>query len=139
MRITTNYSKSDWKRAVPEILISLTPIMIFSFLVLNFYIPYLENWTTFLNFETDNETIAQFLNYVISNEQLQTGWLTPDGWFFFFFIMLFGSAIFPLILCVIIYSRFPKDYIIKKLGLESRMKLVVFINGKPITRIRDLF
>ena len=139
MRITTNYSKSDWKRAIPEIIISVIPAIFLLSACLYLYIPYLENWAFWLNFQTDDETLVRFINFLDDNEQFQTGLLTPSGWILFFTMLWIGGAMFPLWIIIRFHRLIPVKWIIKKLGIEHRMKLVVFVNGKPLTKVRQLF
>ena len=138
MTITTNYSRSDWKKAIPRTVIVCIPAIFLFWAVFNIWIPFIENFTTFLNYQTEDELLVRFINHVIDNEELQTGYLVPDGWLLFFAICWSGAMIFPMWLIWKFYKIIPTDWIVKKLGIENRMKLVVFKNGKPVRKIRDL-
>ena len=92
-----------------------------------------------MNFQTDDETLVRFINFLDDNEQFQTGLLTPDGWILFFSMLWLGGALFPLWIIIRFHRLIPVKWIIKKLGIEHRMKLVVFVNGKPLTKVRQLF
>ena len=129
MRITTNYSKQDWKYFIPSLLITLSPSIVFIFGTIYYGLPHIEKWGIWLDFLTDKEIITAFADYI------QTTQLIPfNDLLSFFMIMWFGASIFPIILFHFFTKWcFPTEWIIKKLNIEPRMKLVVFINGKPIT------
>lgn len=134
MKITTNYSKHDWVRFIPCISIQLIPSLFFVLAIVWLYIPFLDNWVIWMDFNADINSIGGFADYVSSNEIM----LSQDEFVSFMFLVLFGSALFPIILIDIFYKRIPTETIIKKLKIEPMMKLVVFNNGKPIRKFRDL-
>lgn len=82
--------------------------------------------------------LVRFINYLEDNQQYQIGFFTPDGWVPFFIFLWMGGALFPLWIIWRFHKIIPIVWIIKKLGIENRMKLVIFKNGKPIRKIRDL-
>lgn len=139
MKITTNYSRSDWNRFIPTVLIEYIPILFLFTATLYLFIPYIVNFTTFLDFTTNDETLLKFADYIKDNK-LQNGLLTSqDGFVVFVFFMWFGGMIFPLILLMKFMKYIPTNWLIKKLNIAPRMKLVIFNNGKPIHKLRDLF
>ena len=139
MKITTNYSKKDWNRAIPRVVICSIPLIFLFWAVFYLYMPYFEDWSTYLAFSVNEKTFTELIQNVKENNTSGNLLNSPDGFVMFMFLMWFGSAIFPLLVLVMFQRIIPVDYIIKKLGLESRMKLVVFKDGKPIHKVRDLF
>ena len=139
MVITYNYSKADWQKFIPTQIIYSIPVILLFTLTLFAFMPVLYNWTTYLQFTTETEQIKLFLDYIETNN-LRTGLLADnDGLLLFFVIIWFGMILFPLWIVVRISYLFPSKWIIKKLDIEPRMKLIVFKNNKPIRGIRDLF
>ena len=87
-----------------------------------------------MEFGANTNTIGGFAEYIAENQLMKS----QDEFVSFMFLILFGSALFPIILIVIFYKIIPTETIIKKLKIEPMMKLVVFNNGKPIRKFRDL-
>ena len=134
MKITTNYSKHDWVRFIPSMSIQLLPSIFFALAVVWLYIPFLDNWVIWMDFNAEEETIQKFAEYISSNQIMNS----QDEFVSFMFLTLFGGALFPIILIVIFYKIIPTETIIKKLKIEPMMKLVIFNNGEPIRKFRDL-
>ena len=134
MKITTNYSKYDWFKFIPNMIISLIPTMFFIIAVLWLYIPFLDTWIIWMDFHADINSIGGFAEYVKENQLMKS----PDEFVVFMFLTLFGSALFPVLIIVMFYKIIPINFIIKKLKIEPMMKLVIFKNGKPIRKVRDL-
>ena len=91
-----------------------------------------------MDYQTEDEMLVRFINFLEDNQQYQTGLLTPDGWVLFFIFLWMGGALFPLGIIWLFHKIIPTNWIVKKLGIENRMKLVIFKNGKPVRKIRDL-
>lgn len=139
LKITTNYSSSDWNRFLPNLVLSCVPVFFFAFSIIFLYIPYLESWNQWINFQTESESIKNFIEYIIANN-LESGLFTsPDGWVLFYIFIYIGAAIFPIWIIVKFMNVIPIKWIIKKLDIENRMDLVVFINGKPLRKFRQIF
>ena len=139
MKITTNYSRSDWDRFIPSFIILLIPTIFLFSSVFYLLIPYINNFTMFLDFTNNDDTLSKFVTFIKDND-LQSGLLrSQDGFVTFMFFMWFGGMIFPLLILVKFMNYIPTNWIIKKLNIEPRMKLVIFNNGKPIHKVRDLF
>ena len=137
MTITTNYTKSDWKRFIPSMIIQLLPSLFFALTVIWLYIPFLDDWVAWMDFNNEVESFGMFAEYVKEHELMKS----PDEFVMFMFLTLFGSALFPVAIIVMGYKIFGGyiELVIRALKIEPRMKLVVFKNGHPVRKIRDLF
>lgn len=135
MKITTNYSKHDWHKAIPYIIVQLIPVIFLFSTVFWLYVPFLENWAVWMNFNTDINSVGEFAEYIAKNQLMNS----PDEFVMFMFVVLFGSAFFPILIIYRVYNIIPTKTICKKLKIEPMMKLVIFKDGKPIRKVRDLF
>ena len=90
MKLSTNYSRSDWNRFIPTVLIESIPILFLFSATLYLFIPYIVNFTSFLDFTVNDDTMSRFSHYITDNN-LQNGLLTSqDGFVVFVFLMWFG-------------------------------------------------
>lgn len=138
MKITTNYSKSDWDRFIPNLIVSCIPVLFFCLAVIFLYLPYLQIWNEWINFQTETDSIKLFIDYIVENNLQNKVFTSPDGWVLFYIFIYIGAAIFPMLLILRFMNIIPIKWIIKKLKIEQQMKLVVFVNGKPLTKFRQL-
>lgn len=124
MRITTNYSRSDWCRLLASLPIILIPGICLVFVLIWYLESFLPIWTDFVDFLTNDDVFKRF----IESSPYNGG----DKMLVFGITFLLGSAMFPILLASRILYWFPSMWIINRLGIAPRMKLVIFYNDKPI-------
>lgn len=132
MKLSTNYSKSDWYRlGLSLFLIFIIPLSVTVYCIVSLWIPYLDMWGDYLKFSTERDDVKFFKD-----------WATLKGWsidqMLIFWGLLWGGGVGFSITIILILSAKLMNFmlwVVKKIDIIPKMKLVVFWNGKPIRRL----
>lgn len=126
--ITTNYSKSDWYRFIATFVIKMIPSILFVIAITFIILPVMLDGLTLMLYYIYSDLYEGFELWVEANNLNYSNTMPYHA---FVSLMFLGGSTILIFVSMSFMKWFPSNYIVRKLGIEPRMKLVIFWKGKP--------
>jgi len=125
--ISTNYSKSDWYRFIAAFLVKSIPMFVFIVALTLVILPVMDDGILFMRYHVETDLLG-FLSWVEEND-LEYSYALDYG--VFIAVMFLGGSTILIFVSISLMRLFPRDWIVQKLDIAPRMKMVIFWNGEP--------